>query len=59
MSLTILRMKLRGKTIVKKAKTVVIPLMDRTIQVKKNLPNNYDLAELVRKCMTIRVDLLE
>jgi hypothetical protein len=59
MSLTILRMKLRGKTIVKRAKTVVIPLMNRTIQVKKNLANNYDLAELVRKCMTIRVDLLE
>jgi hypothetical protein len=59
MSLAILKMKLKGKTVIKRAKTVTIPLMNKTIQVKKNLANNSDFAELVRKCMTIRVDLLE
>jgi hypothetical protein len=59
MSLAVLRMKLRGKMIRVKRERIIIPLMNKTIQVKKNLHGDSELAELVRKCMTIRVNLLE
>jgi len=63
MSLTLFKMRLAGKRIILRTKSstntrVFIKSKQRKqSQAKKNFDGDDDLAQLVRNCMTIKIDL--
>ena len=61
MSLAFLKMKLKGKKIILNNKPIIIPIIKATVRKNIKAPSygNADLAELVRSCMTIRLDFLK